>query len=170
MLSRLLGASRFLVMLGVVGTFVLAVALLVYGGVQTVQLVSLTLQAGAVSSKGGKTLALEVIQIADLFLLGTVMYIIAVGLYELFIDERITLPSWLVIKSLDDLKDKLVGVVMLMIGVIFLGQVATWDGQRDLLGYGVANAAVIIALAYFQSQKPKKINPSHMVKFLFTVH
>ena len=47
-------------------------------------------------------------------------------------------------------------VVVVVMGVLFLGQVVTWDGQRDLLGYGVGIAAVIAALTWFSSQKPKK--------------
>ena len=85
----------------------------------------------------------------DLFLLGTVFYIIALGLYELFIDTNIRVPSWLEIKTLDDLKDKLIGVVIVVLAVLFLGQVVSWNGQKDLLGYGVAIALVIAALTYF---------------------
>ena len=57
------------------------------------------------------------------------------------------------------LKDKLVGVVIVVLSVVFLGQVLTWDGSRDLLGYGVAIGAVIATLTYFLSQKPPKKKP-----------
>ena len=84
------------------------------------------------------------------------LYVIAIGLFELFVDDRLDLPNWLEIHDLNDLKDKLIGVVVVVMGVLFLGQVVTWDGQRDLLGYGVGIAAVIAALTWFSSQKPKK--------------
>lgn len=96
------------------------------------------------------------IELADLFLLGTALFVIAIGLYELFIDDTIPLPGWLVVHNLDDLKENLIGVVIVVLGVVFLGQVITWDGTRDLLGFGVAVALVIGALAYFLSSKSGK--------------
>ena len=154
-MQRLISASRFLIVIPALGSFIAATALLVYGAVAIVQLIGGTLIAG-VSSKGAKALALAFIEVVDLYLLGTVMYIIALGLYELFVDDQLPLPSWLSIHDLDDLKNKLTGVVILVMGVLFLGQVVTWDGERDLLRYGSAIALVIAALTYFLSQRGKK--------------
>jgi uncharacterized membrane protein YqhA len=155
-IQPVVSASRFLIVIPVLGSFVAATTLLVYGAVEIVQIISETLYIG-VSSKGAKSLALAFIEIVDLFLLGTVFYIIALGLYELFIDDSLSLPAWLSIHGLDDLTNKLAGVVILAMGVLFLGQVVTWDGQRDLLGYGAAIALVITALAYFLSHRSKPV-------------
>ncbi|SPF75222.1 hypothetical protein ALP8811_00208 [Aliiroseovarius pelagivivens] len=152
-MSTLLGASRFLVILAVIGALLAATTLLVYGLTATVQLILSTIQTGEVTRKVAKALSLEFIEIIDLFLLGTVFYIVAIGLYELFISTNVKLPSWLSINNLDDLKNKLIAVVIVVLGVLFLGQVVSWDGERDLLGYGVAVALVIGALTYFLSQK-----------------
>ncbi|WP_298909592.1 YqhA family protein [uncultured Aliiroseovarius sp.] len=152
-MSTLLGASRFLVILAVIGALLAATTLLVYGLLETVQLILSTIQNGEVTRKIAKALALEFIEIIDLFLLGTVFYIVAIGLYELFISTNVKLPNWLTINNLDDLKNKLIAVVIVVLGVLFLGQVVTWDGERDLLGYGAAVALVIGALSYFLSQK-----------------
>ena len=152
-MSTLLGASRFLVILAVIGALLAATTLLVYGLLETVQLISNTIQNGEVTRKVAKALALEFIEIIDLFLLGTVFYIVAIGLYELFISTNVKLPNWLTINNLDDLKNKLIAVVIVVLGVLFLGQVVSLDGERDLLGYGVAVALVIGALSYFLSQK-----------------
>ncbi len=155
MLGRVIGASRYLILLAVVAIFTATLLLLVYGGAQTVLLVREALGAG-VSSKGAKTMLLSVIEVVDLFLLATALYVIAAGLYELFIDPNIALPAWLEVRTLDDLKDKLIKVVIVVLGVLFLGQVITWDGQRDLLSYGAAIALVIAGLSYFLSLKSKK--------------
>jgi uncharacterized membrane protein YqhA len=88
--------------------------------------------------------------------LATVLYIIALGLYALFVDDRLPLPAWLEIHDLDDLKEKLISVVIVVLGVLFLEQVVAWDGGRDLLGFGAAIALVVAALTYFLSQKPRK--------------
>lgn len=152
-MNNLLSLSRFMIMLAVIGSLIAAVTVLVYGFAEAVQLVITTIEAGEVSRKGAKALSLEFIEIVDLFLLGTVFLIISVGLYELFIDDNVRLPSWLEIKTLDDLKNKLVGVVIVVLAVLFLGQVVSWDGSRDLLGFGVACALMIAALTYFLSLK-----------------
>lgn len=154
-MQRLISTSRYLIVIPALGSFVAATALLLYGAVEIVQLIGETLASG-VSSKGAKALALAFIEVVDLFLLGTVLYIIALGLYELFIDDGLPLPAWLSIHNLDDLKNKLTGVVILVMGVLFLGQVVTWDGERDLLRYGGAIALMIAALTYFLSQRSKK--------------
>ncbi len=152
-MGPLLGASRFMIILAVIGALLAATTLLVFGLIETVVLIQSTISSGEVSRKVAKTLSLEFIEIIDLFLLGTVFYIVAIGLYELFISTNIKVPAWLSITTLDDLKNKLIAVVIVVLGVLFLGQVVSWDGERDLLGYGVANALVIVALTYFLSQK-----------------
>ena len=154
-LLRLLGASRYLIILAVLSTLAAGTALLVYGTVETFSILQgLVTATGA--PKGAKGLILAVIELTDLFLLATVLYVIAIGLFELFIDDRLDLPNWLEIHDLNDLKEKLIGVIIVVLAVLFLGQVATWDGVRDLLGYGTATALVIAALTWFVSQKGKK--------------
>jgi uncharacterized membrane protein YqhA len=151
MLRHILNASRYLVVAAVLGSLVAAMALFAYGVVETFVVVVDTVAKSEVSSKGAKALALAFIEIVDLFLLGTVFLMIALGLYELFVDENLTLPSWLSFHSFDDLKNKLVGVVVVVLAVLFLGAVVGWDGSRDLLGFGIAVALVIAALTYFLS-------------------
>lgn len=154
-LLRLLGASRYLIILAVLSTLAAGTALLVYGTVETFSIVR-GLVTGTGSLKGAKGLILAVIELTDLFLLATVLYVIAIGLFELFIDDRLDLPNWLEIHDLNDLKEKLLGVIIVVMAVLFLGQVATWDGVQDLLGYGTATALVIASLTWFLSQKGKK--------------
>jgi uncharacterized membrane protein YqhA len=157
MRGRFVSASRYLIVVAVIGIFVAATALMFYGAVETLTMVGGLF--GDTGAKGSKALVLAAIELVDLFLLSTVMYVIAIGLYELFVDDTLVLPDWLEIHDLDDLKNKLIGVVIVVLGVLFLGQVIGWDGQRDLLGYGVAVALVVAALTYFLSQQPKKAKP-----------
>ena len=155
-MSRLLSLSRYLAIIPVICIFIAAMALMIYGAVLTGQTLINLVFAGSFDVKQSKELLVRSIELADLFLLATVLYVMAVGLYELFIDDTLDLPAWLEIHNLDDLKDKLIGVVIVVLGVVFLGQVITWDGQRDLLAFGAAVALVIGALAYFVSQKASK--------------
>lgn len=155
-MRQVLSGARFLVLIAVVGALVAATCLLLYGFVQGVELIRATIETGEVTRKGAKALAVEFIEIIDLFLMGTVFYIVSVGLYSLFIDSTLKLPDWLQIRTLDDLKNKLVAVIIVVLAVLFLGQAVTWDGARDLMGLGVAIAAVIAALSYFISIKAGK--------------
>lgn len=156
MLQRLLNSTRYFVLIAVAGSMLASVALVVYGGIEGVVLVIDAIRTATVSAKGAKTLVLGFIEVVDMFLLGTVFLIISLGLYELFIDDDLNLPSWLIIRTLDDLKHKLVGVVIVVLAVLFLGQVVSWDGQRDILGYGVAVAMMIAALTWFLATSGKK--------------
>jgi len=156
MLSRFLASSRYLVMIAVIGSFLSATAILIYGGIEVILLIRDAFFSGKIDGKVAKSLLVSFIEIVDLFLLGTVIYIIAIGLYELFIDDQIRLPDWLEIHTLDDLKDKLIGVIVVVLAVLFLGQIVAWDGQRDLLSYGVSIALVIAALTYFLRGKAAK--------------
>lgn len=149
MLKKVLEKSRFLVIIAVIGSLAAALTLLVFGFYEIGE-VLLKIPKGAIDSK---TVVLKFIEIVDSFLLATVFLIIAIGLYELFIDVKLDIPQWLEIKSLDDLKAKLVGVVIIVLGVIFLGNTARWTGGTEILYLGFGIAAVVAALTYFLSQK-----------------
>ena len=149
-LRTILASSRFFIAIAVLGSFVAAVALIVYGGIVVVDVTWQAFSDGF-GPDGAKDLAVEFIEMIDLFLLGTVLYIVALGLYELFIDSELPLPEWLVIHDLDDLKDKLIGVVIVLLGVTFLGKVVTWDGNRNILYFGAAIGIVILALGGFSA-------------------
>jgi len=155
-IARIIQMSRFIILLAVIGSLAASLTLLVYGTVQTFYTIFDVIAAWSVSSKGLKLLVISFIEAVDVFLLGIVFYIIALGLYELFIDDTIPLPDWLVIHNLDDLKHKLVGVLVVVIGVLFLGHAISWDGRRDLLGFGAACGMVIAALTWCLSLKGKK--------------
>src|SRR5262245_51181237 len=126
---RILASSRYFIVVAVVGSFVASAAALVYGGLSTLRVVLQAYGAGVFDEKGAKLLAVELVTIIDLFLLGTVLYIVAVGLYELFVDPGLPMPGWLRISTLDDLKERLLGVVVVLLAVTFLGSAVTWDGS-----------------------------------------
>jgi uncharacterized membrane protein YqhA len=154
MLRRVVAASRYIVAFAVASIALMATAIFVYGAVVAVRTVARPFRDGA-SGAGTKALLIGTIELVDLFLLGTTLYVIAIGLYELFIDPHLPTPAWLTIKNLDDLKAKVLAVVIVVLGVLFLGQVIAWDGQRDLLRLGGGIALVIAALTYFLGQKTR---------------
>lgn len=155
-MTPLIGHARYIVIIAVLMTLLAATTLILFGAVETIIVIQQVIASGDFSSKTAKSLLLSCIEITDIFLLATVLYITALGLYELFIDDRTPVPHWLVIHSLDDLKDKLIGVVIVVIGVGFLGQFTTWNGETNLLISGGGAGIVIVALTYFLIQKGKK--------------
>lgn len=150
LVRNVLASSRLFVLVAVFGTFLAAVVLTFYGAAAVVlitweglsRLPDLDYGRHAVENA-----ALEFIALIDIFLLSTVLYIIALGLYELFIDADLPLPEWLLINSLDELKEKLSGVVIVLLGVNFLGDYVQNDGELGILWLGLAAASVILALA-----------------------
>ena len=144
---RLLAGSRYLIAVAVAGLLLSAATLILYGAVVVVATVARTVTAGAVGTDGAKRLTVDFIELADAFLLGAVLVIVAVGLYELFIEPDLPVPDWLRVRTLDELKGKFVGVVVLLHGVTFLPYIVDWDGRATILHAGLAVAAVIVAFA-----------------------
>lgn len=146
-MARILSSSRYLVVLGVLTCLLLAVALLVVAFARAGVLV-VTLMPALLAASSLKALAIGSIEVADVLLIAIVLYVVAAGLYELFIGD-VELPSWIVIATLDDLKDRLLSIVVAVLDVTFLVQVVNWDGSRNLLSFGLAIAAVVLSLGVF---------------------
>lgn len=112
-IRRGLASSRFSVALAALGTFVSSVTLLVYGGVAVVRIAWGEIRHDDATVEGARPLSVEFIEPTDVFLLGTLLSIVALGLFQLFVDPHLPLPAWLQVDydDLDDLKKNLVGVV-----------------------------------------------------------
>ena len=155
MFSRLLLSFRRVLYLPVIGSMLAALAAMLFGAYEVSLTLFSMLQAMMLGEKAVKLLLINLIEGVDVFLLGTAFYLIALGLYELFLDPKLAAPEWLQIESLDDLKSNLLNVVVVVLAVQFLAQVLSWDGSRDLLPFGGAVAAVILSLALFLGRNIK---------------
>jgi uncharacterized membrane protein YqhA len=155
MLQQIFVACRVSILIPVISLFLAGFALIIYGAAQTYTTIGHAVTVGHVSGKEAKMLILSFIEIIDLFLLATVLYITALGLYELFIDSHIKVPAWLVIRDIDDLKAKLASVVVVILGVVFLGRAVQWESGTEILPFGLSVALVIVALTYFLGEKHK---------------
>ena len=159
-MMRFLTACRFLLVIPVVGSVLLTLMVVIMGLGRIFTVGMKLFRSGDFSAKAAKILSLEVIEIIDLFLIGTVAYITAVGLYKLFINTtEIQLPMLLKIGSLKDLEDKIIGIIVAALAVAFLGQAAGPDEPTKLLSYGGGIALVIAALAFFIRQGGKDSGP-----------
>ena len=136
--------SKYLVFIAVASSLMASAAAFLWGGVKTVKVViSIFSSAGAES-----TTLIALIELMDTFLIATVLFIFSVGMYELFIGN-ISLPEWLDIKNLHDLKVKLSSVVVLVMGIIFLKHLVEWKDPQGTLFMGIAVTVVSAALIAF---------------------
>jgi uncharacterized membrane protein YqhA len=90
---RLFSRSRYFAAFAVLGTFLAAVTLYVYGTLVVIQLIWSTIAEYRISVEGVKHLQVVFIEMTDVFLLGTVLFIVAFGLYQLFIQPDLPLPN-----------------------------------------------------------------------------
>jgi uncharacterized membrane protein YqhA len=91
----------------------------------------------------------------DLFLIGATALISAIGFYELFIGDirvggRDVLPGWLAMHDLNDLKSRVVSMIVLVLAVTFAEEAVGAPDALHLLEFGGGITAVIIALTVFQ--------------------
>lgn len=150
-MKNFLAKCRYLLVLPVLGCVFMTAGVMVMGVGRMITGVDRYIKKGF-TPKASKELSLSVIEIIDLFLVGTVSYIAAIGLYNLFISKtEINLPIKLTINNLNDLENKIIGVIIAALAVAFLGQAAGGDNPEVLLQYGGGIAFVIAALTYFLS-------------------
>lgn len=151
MLRQLLEKSRYLLVLPVIGSLLLTVGVVVMGfGLILIQGWEM-LQKAEFSPKAAKLLSVTVIQTIDLFLVGALGYITAVGIYKLFISQKEEqLMRRIRIDSLVDLEHKIIGVVVAALAVAFLGYSTgeTADAQ-SVFHAGIGTALLIGALCLF---------------------
>jgi uncharacterized membrane protein YqhA len=151
----LLTLSRYLVVLAITGCVLGAAALFAYGLAAVVRVVWSTVAADIAVFGQPDTdvvaiaehLAVALIQLADVFLLGTVIYLVGLGLHLLFINPKLPSEPWLAIGDLDDLKEMLVRVIVLLVGVTFLGSFVEHADDVEVLELSIASAIIVIAFS-----------------------
>ena len=152
-MSRILSGTRYLVVIPVIGLAIAAAVFFVFGGIGLIKLlieivIALITKAEQVAVDNEQSQVIfEVVEYVHLFLIGTVLYITAIGLYQLFVNE-IKFPNWLKIDSTEELETNLIGVTVVVLAVNFMGAVFL-GGRENLLEFGVGIALPIAALGLF---------------------
>lgn len=146
-MGRLLEKTRYIGLLGIVSLLVAAIAAFAWGAVKTVNALIVI-----VTSYGKDTfIAIRLIELVDAFLIATALYVFAVSLYEMFIN-KIALPDWMLANNLPELKEKLGGVIILVMVVTFLEHLVEWTAPYESLLFAIAVTLVsgaLIALGRF---------------------
>jgi uncharacterized membrane protein YqhA len=146
--------SRFLIVLPILGLVIASAFFFIFGGIGLViMLIELLVEIIAYLVGEGDEIesalvVIEVVEFVHTFLVGTVLYITAMGFYQLFIGRDIDFPEWLKIDSTEELESNLIGVTVVVLAVNFMSAVFL-GGTEDLLGYGAGIALPIAALGLF---------------------
>lgn len=150
-IANMFSVTRALVILAITALFIAAVIVITYGFVEIYRIILHVAGSGLLYEGSGKYLAVNMTEMIDLNLIGIVLVIIAIGLFQLFIKPDLILPQWLDTPSLDALKERLLVVIVVLLPVIFLGSAATWSGGYDIAALGIGTALVMIATGYILS-------------------
>jgi uncharacterized protein (TIGR00645 family) len=148
--ERILAASLRLVIIPVAILVAAALGAFVYGIIVFIHSVR-----GIVRSPFpvGHQVGLFLLDI-DLFLIGATLLISAVGFYELFIreircSETTRMPAWLEMRDLNDLKGRVIAMIVMVLAVSFVEVVVDSASGRQVLELGGGTAFVIVALTAF---------------------
>ncbi len=161
-----LWSSRFIVILAVIFGLIGAVVLFAVASIDivvTAKYVFTTYATGAHPEKFHQDIVGGIIGAVDLYLIGVVMLLFAFGLYELFISDIDPAKKdgsenkILAIHSLDQLKDKISKVIVMVLVVGFFQKVGytEYNGAIDMLYFALSITAVAVGL-YFLSKVGKK--------------
>jgi uncharacterized membrane protein YqhA len=144
-MRKILGLTRFAVFVPAVASIIGALLLMAQGSISILMIVV----DAVLNDAYLKETIVEVLTAVDAILLGTVLLVIGYGLYELFVDTRLEVPEWLEVRDLDDLKSKLIGVVVAIIAVVFVGVFVDTNRAADVVAYGVGAGTLVAGLALF---------------------
>lgn len=157
LMNRILSLTRYAVVVPALASILGALLLMAQGSISMV-----IATIAAVSKKSTlKDTIVDVLTAVDAILLGTVLLVIGYGLYELFIDAKVDVPLWLRVHDLDDLKSKLIGVVVAIIAVVFVGVFVDSNRAEDVIAYGVSAGAIVSGLAIFAYASKKGDSTTH---------
>ncbi len=146
-MRKIIEKSKYLFLIAVASTLLASIIAFILGMIKI-----LTIIINLLMSYGKDPFAaIELIELMDIFLIATVLFIFSLGIYELFIDS-VNLPEWLIIRNLHDLKVKLASVIILVMSITFLKHLVEWENPQGTFFFGLAIAVVtasLIAFGYF---------------------
>ncbi len=149
--ERVLARSRLLVLIPVMFLFLDAAASFVYGA--DILIRTLTAVVGEPAHVGARLGRFLVVM--DTFLVGVTLMILAFGFYELFVvtnereGEKFRLPGWLEMHDIEDLKARVVSMLILVAAITFVDRLVESQNANEVLFLGGGVAVIIIALTAF---------------------
>jgi uncharacterized membrane protein YqhA len=149
-MARLVQNSRYMVGLGVIALLASSLAAFGWSVAKAVGVITVIVQ----SYGQDKHIAIALVEVVDGGLIASVLLVVAVSLYEIFIAD-LNVPRGMVAHNLYELKGKLSMMIVLVMALKFLEHLEEWSNATDTLLYGLAISAVsaaLIALSYLGSK------------------
>ena len=159
-MRQILGLTRYAVIVPAIASILGALLLMAQGSIEMV----IVVYDSVTTDTYLKNTIVDVLTAVDAILLGTVLLVIGYGLYELFIDPELPVPAWLRVRDLDDLKSKLIGVVVAIIAVVFVGVFVDSNREDEVLAYGLGAGVLVSGLAIFALATRKADKPNDKTK------
>jgi uncharacterized membrane protein YqhA len=161
--ERILWFSRLAIIVPVIFSLLLSIGMFYTTTVDAIVLFVTQLGYGALDEVARDSARLnaivEVVSIIDKYLLAALLLLFALGLYELYvgpinaIEKSEFAKRLLLIKSFDDLKDRLANVILLILAVKFFQQALSlkYETVNDLLALAIGTS--LIGVSFFLTRK-----------------
>ena len=158
--EKILWSVRYITILPVLLSIISSVALLFLGGWEIIEAIIFYNPLFDDSITSSNELLFKIISAIDLFLIGIVLLIFGFGIYELFVSEIDFAnskfnESTLKIRDLDQLKNKIIKVIIIVLIVKFFEKVLkfseTFKDPMDILYFSIS--ILSICLGYYLINK-----------------
>lgn len=164
-LGNAVGHCRFIVLVPVVAVLMVAFSLFLLGTIHA----AVDIWLGWAGLFHGQTdvpkLSAEFLKTVSVMLEAVVFFLIGVGLYSLFI-APLNLAVALGVETLNDLEERIISLVITVLGVTFLRHFIEWKEPLQTLQFGGALALVVVAFVLFlfhshRSNEEEKVHAPH---------
>jgi uncharacterized protein (TIGR00645 family) len=160
-LESALWSSRLIVILAVIFGTISSIVLFIAGALEVIKTLYSSITVSPTIGMSHSGLLVGIIGAVDLFLIATVLLIFSFGVYELFISKidiarsSESYGTLLEIHTLDDLKDKITKVIVMVLIVSFFQRVLELkiEGSIDMLLMALSIAAICIGVYFLHSLK-----------------
>jgi len=139
--ARLIGGSRFLMLVGILGLLARAVEACFWSAVNAYRVLVALLRREQYASG-----VVGLLHMLDAFLVAAVLLMVAVGTFGLFIAPLSNIPDALVVRDVSALKASFASMLVLLMTVTFVEHILSWNDPWNTLVFGGAIALVSLTL------------------------
>lgn len=151
--EKLLWNARYITLLAVILSVISAISLIILGSWEIIQAIVFYNPLFDSSISSNNDLLFKIISSIDLFLIAIVLLIFGFGIYELFVSEidftnSTFNESTLKIRDLDQLKNKIIKVIIIVLIVKFFEKILkfseSFSTTTDILYFGLSILSICI--------------------------
>lgn len=150
-MNQVFRASRWMVILGAIALLLSAGAAFAWSATKTLDAIVLI----ATSFGHDSNIPIALVSVVDSVLIGSVLFVSAASLYEIFI-AKLDLPNGMLAHNLYELKSKLSAILVLIMALKFVEHLVEWKDAMSTLFYAIGIgivSGVLIALGYLRSKE-----------------